>query len=58
MPRRRYYHTKWARTGLETVVVIHIKEVPFDALVDMSANYSMIDVQLCRYLHLNLTLFQ
>ena len=42
-PRRRYYHTRWARTGLEPVVVIHINEAPFDALVDMSANYSMID---------------
>ena len=57
-PRRRYYHTGWARTGLEPVVVIHINEAPFDALVDMSANYSMIDSQLCRYLHLDLTPFQ
>ena len=57
-PRSRYYHTGWARTGLEPVVVIHINEVPFDALVDMIANYSMIDSQLCRYLCLDLTPFQ
>ena len=42
-PRRRCYHTGWARTGLEPVVVIHINKAPFGALVDMSANYSMID---------------
>ena len=52
-PRRRYYHTGLARTGLEPVVVIHINEAPFDALVDLSANYSIIDSQLGRYLHLD-----
>ena len=34
------------------------KDVPFDTLVDMSANYSMIDSRLCEYLHLNVTPFQ
>ena len=57
-PRRRYYYIGWARTGLEPVVVIHISEAPFDALVDISANYSMIDSQLHRYLYLDLTSFQ
>ena len=47
-----------SRTGLEPVVVIHINEASLDALVDMSANYSMIDAQLCRYFCLKLIPFQ
>ena len=35
-----------------------MQDAPFDALVDMSANYSMIDARLCRYVCLDLTLFQ
>jgi len=56
--RRGYHHTGWARTGLEPVVMICIKDAPFDALIDMSANYSMIDAELCRYLNLKITPFQ
>ena len=58
IPRRRYHHTGWARTGLEPVVTICFRDAPFDALVDMSANYSMIDSKLCEYLHLDVTPFQ
>ena len=57
-PRRRYYPAGWARTGLEPIVTICIKDAPFDVLVDMSANYSMIDSRLCEYWHLDVTHFQ
>ena len=40
------------------MVTICFKDAPFDALVDMSANYSMIDSKLCEYLHLDVTPFQ
>ena len=56
--RRRYYPTGWARTGLEPTVTICIKDAPFNAFVDTSANYSMIDSRLCEYLHLDVTPFQ
>ena len=32
-----------------------MKDTPFDALIDMSANYSKIDFRLCEYLHLKVT---
>ena len=38
--------------------MICFKGAPFDALIDMSANYSMLDAELCRYLHLDVIPFQ
>ena len=56
--RKRYYPSGWVRTGLEPEVTIFLNDAPFDALVDMNSDYSMIDSDLCRYLHLNVTPFQ
>ena len=39
-------------------MVIFINSLPFDALIDMSSDYSMIDPALCRYLHLDVTPFE
>ena len=56
--RRRYYPSGWARTVLEPEVTIFLNDAPFDALIDMNSDYSMIDSDLCRYLHLDVTPFQ
>ena len=45
-------------TGLEPEVTIFLNDAPFDALIDMNSDYSMIDSDLCRYLHLDVTPFQ
>ena len=57
-PRRRYYPTGLATTGLEPIVTICIKDAPLDELIDMSANYSMTDSRLCEYLYSDVILFQ
>ena len=57
-PRRRYHTRVWARTGLEPEVTIFLNDSPFDALIDMNSDYSMIDSDLCKYLQLNVTPFQ
>ena len=55
---RRYQPRGWARTGLEPEVTIFLEDAPFDALIDMNSDYSMIDSDLCRYLQLDVTPFQ
>ena len=57
-PSRRYHPRGWARTGLEPEVTIFLEDAPFDALIDMNSDYSMIDSDLCRYLQLDVTPFQ
>ena len=57
-PTRRYHPRGWARTGLEPEIVIFLNDAPFDALISMSNDYSMIDPDLCRYLQLDVTPFK
>ena len=48
----------WARTGLEPEVVVCLYMIPYDAILDTGATFSMIDHELCECLCLRVNSFK
>ena len=55
--RRRNNPRGWARTGLEPETTVHLNCIPYEAIIDIGSSLSMIDVELCEDLCLNVNPF-
>ena len=55
--RRRAPSWGWARTGLEPEVSVYVYQQPFDAILDLGSNVSLIDEEICDDLCLGITPF-